>query len=227
MFNTVKLLSFSIYLVLITHASSSDLSSYSEAYCEAGPTSTQDSNLGHVYLMGETKNITDPTDCPGQYGVQDLTTEVADLMQGKIYELTYHVTTCGGPYNRISAVWIDFNGDGVFNTSEQIGNVKQTSDTPDDRIKIAIKVPQNLSNLNTVMRVMVQEESDPEKMDPCAMYAYGGVKDFGIQIIDHTPTPPPPPLPVSNGVFLLYSDSECKKNSLQIHTSNVTWGTQE
>jgi len=81
-----------------------------DAYCEAGPTSDQDSNLGPVSLVGASLTISDNTDCPGQIDVQDFTSQVADLVVGESYTLTYHVTTCGGPYNRASGAWIDFNG---------------------------------------------------------------------------------------------------------------------
>lgn len=151
-------------------------------YCAAGPTSAQDSNLGEVILKGDSKDIDNVANCPGQTGTQDHTDEIADLVVGNSYTLEYHVTTCGGPYNRASAAWIDWDGDGVFDDNEQLGEVLHTTDTPDSLKSVAFVVPAGGAVPGTRLRVMVQESS-ATVLTPCAVFAYGGVKDFGINVI--------------------------------------------
>ncbi len=58
-------------------------------YCNAGPSSAIDSNLGSVTLAG----INHGVDCPGQLGLQLFLGELAHLTRNQQYTLTYAVTT--------------------------------------------------------------------------------------------------------------------------------------
>ena len=101
---------------------------------------------------------------------------VADVAYGSKYTLNFDVTTCGQPYTRSSAAWIDWNNDGVFDPDE---NIITTQDP--DTISVEFSVPSNATATTTRLRIMVQEAST-DNLDPCAIFAYGGVKDFSIQV---------------------------------------------
>jgi hypothetical protein len=148
-------------------------------YCAAGPTSVQDSNIGEVTLEG----IDDAVNCPGVTGVQVNLNEKASLTIGKEYTLTYHVTTCGGPYNRASGAWIDFNANQVFDDDELLGGgIQHTTTNPDEVQTVTFTVPSTATPVaGTRLRVMVQESS-AQTLDSCAVFAYGGVKDFAIDL---------------------------------------------
>jgi hypothetical protein len=172
-------------------------------YCEAGPTSAQDSNLGEVSLRGECKHIDNPVDCPGQTGTQDLTAERADLVIGKTYTLHWDVTTCGGPYNRASAAWIDWAGTGSFTGVTTLADVHTTSGSePTDSVSISFTVPDTAVVGETRLRVLVQESS-ATSLDPCQVFAYGGVKDFTVEILDKDPGCAPAGGGISGGVLFL------------------------
>jgi hypothetical protein len=149
-------------------------------YCSSGPTSPLDSNLGLVFLRGNSNNINNADDCPGSVGVQDFTNEEANLSPGKSYTLSYDVTTCNGQYNRYSSAWIDFNADGQFTADEEIGTATLTSQSPDTQNK-EFTVPDDAVLGVTEMRVMVQERASAG-MGPCDMFGYGGTKQFSIRI---------------------------------------------
>lgn len=149
-------------------------------YCSGGPTSEQDSNLGGVRL----ETINDSSDCPGQQGIQDKTSMIAGVSntKGDTYSLEYDVTTCGQPYTRASAVWIDWNNNQEFEASEQLGSTHSTTaSSPTETVTVSFTVPDNTPDMTTRMRVMVQESSSTN-LDPCSVYAYGGAKDFTIEI---------------------------------------------
>jgi hypothetical protein len=171
-------LTFSILLVLCYTFS------LIHCYCVdgVGPKSPQDSNLGFVKL----EQIDDQTNCDGDSGptyVQDFTSKwSAELGTGKEYELTYLASTCGTePWRRVSAAWIDYNQNGIFDDSENLATTQSGDAELDYTIKVKFTVPTDAVMGTTRMRVMLQESS-ATSLEPCATYAYGGVKDFGIEI---------------------------------------------
>jgi len=159
--------------------------SQTPTYCVAnvGPSSALDSNMGPVHLAGDSKTITQDSDCPGVLGVQLFLSMEADLSPGKSYNLQFTESTCGGIYPTLAAAWIDFNLDGVFSTAEQL-----LAFTP---AKGLINVPFTVPSLDnktlpavvgtTRLRVQVQETYQTY-IDPCGAFSYGGTKDFGIII---------------------------------------------
>jgi hypothetical protein len=149
-------------------------------YCGGGPTSALDSNLGPVSMEGNSESIDNTNDCPGQIGIQDLTSQIADISAGESYTVVYHVTTCGGTYTRVSAVWIDFNCDQTFSADEML-QAPTVSSSANDVITINFDVPSDAVDGESRMRVAVQERANPT-LNPCDPFGYGGVKDFGITI---------------------------------------------
>jgi hypothetical protein len=136
-----------------------------QTYCSAGPTSTQDSNLGAVTLNGDSKNINDPSNCPGVVGTQDKTAMHADLVPGNTYSLGWEVTTCGGPYNRRSVAWIDYNGNTVFDPDEQIGQVQSTGNVATEHKTVSFTVPADTTLKSTRMRVSCIGKNDVKLLD--------------------------------------------------------------
>jgi len=151
-----------------------------DPYCVSGPTTTVDSTMGPVELIGNSQSITDNTSCTGKTpGPWDLTTLTADLTPGLTYTLKFNVTTCGNYYPTLSGAWIDYNQNGLFETDESLfvfqplmtGGVQEKPFSPPTTALLG----------RTVMRVQVQE-TQATTMDPCAQFPYGGTKDFSIEI---------------------------------------------
>lgn len=155
-------------------------------YCESGPTTGNDMNLGPVQLSGFTMTINETSDCPTTIGPKDLTTLVADMNEGSSYTLNYQITDCNEAstaWPTLSGAWIDFDQDGVFEDWELLGSVSKPGLAA---VSIPFTVPfgtieQEVVPGNTVLRVQVQE-TNAEFLDPCAHFAWGGTKDFGIRI---------------------------------------------
>jgi len=154
-------------------------------YCvtNVGPSSTLDSNVGPVHLVGDSSSILENNDCPGTQGVQLFLTDTADLTPEKSYTLMFTKTTCGGVYPTLAGAWIDFNCDQVFSAQEQLAPFSPAVGP----ITIPFTVP-GLDNKTlpavvgaTRLRVQVQETYQTY-IDPCGAFSYGGTKDFGITI---------------------------------------------
>ena len=103
-------------------------------------------------------------------------------------------------YSAAVGVWIDFNRNGIFETSERI--LTGASNTT-ALVTGTFAVPTVASglvytgNLNTRMRVIIQEFNDPS---PCGNFSYGEVEDYSVKFIDLQPctTAAPTPITVNN-----------------------------
>jgi len=152
-------------------------------YCNCGPNLDLDTQLGPVLLVGEHKNIRENTTCPGGTGPVNFTNLIADVISENIYALNYSVITCSSVYPVTSTAWIDWNQNQIFEQWEQIipfsqriGNLsvlfKVPESTPLEEVQLGI----------TRMRVQVQETA-AASIIPCATFAYGGTKDFSIEVL--------------------------------------------
>jgi len=157
-----------------------------QTYCVngVGPTTTLDSNIGAVTLRGESKTISESSDCPGFQGVHEFLSMVADLEPEKSYTVTFTQSTCGGVYPTLAGAWIDFNGDKTFSPSEALSPFSSGKGP----ITMAFTVPSTTNQSHPAvpgtsrLRVQVQETYQTF-MDPCGTFNYGGTKDFGITIL--------------------------------------------
>lgn len=149
-------------------------------YCTSGgPSSTADSNIESVSLVGDASSIVLSSNCPAQTGIQNLTSLSASLAAGSNYTFDVTFGTCGGNYAGAGEAWIDFNGDGNFDPSESIGTWSGTP--PAAVVNMNFNVPAGLTNGNTRMRVS-QQEAGSIPLDPCAAFQWGNVIDFGITL---------------------------------------------
>lgn len=153
---------------------------WAQTYCAPGPTTSVDGNLGKVIFIGDSKTITDTTDCPGYIGARDLTSMVADIHPQGMYELDYNVTTCGNVFPTVSGAWIDFDQNGSFDSTENLFPFNRSNGWIVTKFTINPSSPIKFGM--TRMRVQVQETSSTQPLDPCSRFAYGGTKDFNISI---------------------------------------------
>jgi len=155
-----------------------------QTYCNSGPTSSADTNIGAVTLIGDNSRIDDTSNCPKTLGPQDLTRLVADLTPGGVYTLSYEVTACGYYYTAIAAAWIDYNHNGVFDTNENLFFNRHFGGSSES---VNFLVPSEVAFVGTTrMRVQIQE-TDIMVINPCANFTYGATKDFSITLKANNP----------------------------------------
>ncbi len=148
-------------------------------YCEVGgPSSTADSNLEFLSITGASGSI-NYIGCPGVVGVEHYTTETVTLSAGATYVLSLQFGTCGGNYNSVAEVWIDYNGNNVFESSESVVNWSgQPMTTPTGYV---VTIPSTVISGTHRMRVM-QAEQLTLPLDPCAAFTWGSITDFDVTL---------------------------------------------
>jgi hypothetical protein len=148
-------------------------------YCESGgPSSTADSNLEALSIVGASGSI-NFTGCPGVTGVQHHTTETVTLNSGATYVLNLQFGTCGGNFSSVAEVWIDFNGNNVFEPTESV--VTWSGQPMTSPAGYVITIPANSVAGTHRMRVM-QAEQLSLPLDPCAPFTWGSVTDFNVTL---------------------------------------------
>lgn len=105
----------------------------------------------------------------------------ATLVRGASY--TVEITT--GEYGEdLVAAWIDFNGNGQFDTSEKLGDL--WTENPFQVVPFTFTVPANATIGNTVMRARVVypdiDGGQPITPAPCINFVWGETEDYGITI---------------------------------------------
>ncbi|MDA9147760.1 GEVED domain-containing protein [Schleiferiaceae bacterium] len=155
----------------------------SPTYCAAGPSSTFDSEITGVVLVGAVNSISQLSTACGTAGVQDFTaTHVADLVPNYSYDLEVTMGTCGGSYPGALAAWIDWNIDGDFDDAgEEIGVI---TGSPTTVQTWNFTVPAGaVIGSTTRMRVMQREGGTLTSTTPCATFTWGAVEDYSISIV--------------------------------------------
>lgn len=98
----------------------------------------------------------------------------------------YSITVSAGTYTMNDmAAWIDFNGNGLFETSEKLGDVYDMGANP-ATATFTFTVPANAQFGTT--RLRVRESDQSATMDPCAGYSWGETEDYNVAIVP-LPTP--------------------------------------
>jgi len=124
--------------------------------------------------LGSINNSTGASSSPYYTYFSNLST---DLIPGSENTITLSPGTYGSG-NYIS-VWIDYNQNGLFETSEKLGNVL-VAPTPATG-SIVFTVPENATSGTTRMRV--REVWNTADFDACSNYGYGETEDYNVYIL--------------------------------------------
>ena len=146
------------------------------AYCVSGPLSSADSRINNVTISNI--NNTPPAGCTTYSDYTNLTVQ---LEQNKTYPLSLTLGTCGVNYNKIAKVFIDWNGNGVFDTSEQVATSPAISGGV---YNAQVKVPSTVVPGNfSLMRIVMVETSDSTVVNACGTYPKGETQDYRVQFL--------------------------------------------
>lgn len=143
-------------------------------YCASAPASTADSRINNLTIS----NINN-TPAPGCTSYSDYTNLTAQLEQGKTYPLSITLGTCGANFNKAAKIFIDWDGNGIFDAGELVAttNIINATGTYNTNITVPTTViPGNYS----LMRVVLTETSDATTIQPCSTYAKGETQDYRV-----------------------------------------------
>ena len=99
------------------------------------------------------------------------------LTQGSTYSGTINAEYSGSEYARI---WIDFNDDGFFASTESVGLISSFGTT---LVPYSISVPVTANAGNHRMRVrLVFAPTSASAIDPCSSFTYGETHDYTVTV---------------------------------------------
>ncbi|MCF8373216.1 MAG: T9SS type A sorting domain-containing protein [Bacteroidales bacterium] len=156
--------------------------SMAQSYCASVATSTADSEIDHVGLIGNINSISNTTAgvCATYTDFTSLTP--AEISPGGTYSIEVTAGTCGGNYTKGAIVFIDWNQDFDFaDPGETIGYTTASSSTI--TYTIPLSVPFTATIGTTRMRVSVAETSSPSTISPCGGFYYGETEDYTVNVM--------------------------------------------
>jgi len=175
------------YTITITHKGTlqGGLQDYSlivtgsggQTYCVSGPLSNADSRVNNFSLSNI--NYTPSAGCTTY---SDLTNQTIQLEQGKTYPFSITLGTCGANFNKAAKIYVDWNGNGVFDSNELVATTAIINGT--GVYSTNIKVPGTVIPGNySLLRVVLAETSDTSTIKPCGNYAKGETQDYRVQFL--------------------------------------------
>lgn len=147
------------------------------AYCVSTPLSNADSRIGAFFLSNISN--TPPAGCTAY---TDNTAQVAQLEQGKTYPLTLTVGTCGGNFDKAAKVYIDWNGNGVFDAGELVATTPVINGIGSYTTNITVPATVTPGNYS-LLRMVLKETADTATIQPCGTYAKGETQDYRVQFL--------------------------------------------
>jgi hypothetical protein len=148
-----------------------------QAYCTSGPLSGAGSRVNNLTLSN--LNFSAPAGCTTY---SDHTDQTIQLEQGKTYPLSVTLGTCGGNFNKAAKIYIDWNGDGVFEAGDLAATTGIFNGT--GTYSASITVPATVTPGNySILRVVLTETNDTSAIKPCGSYANGETQDYRVQFL--------------------------------------------
>jgi hypothetical protein len=149
------------------------------AYCTSAPTSTTGTRIDSVGFS----NIQN-RNAAGCTSYKDFTNITGDIEPNKAIPLSVKVNSCDGTNaNKIVKVFIDYNNNGVFTDA---GELVATSGvlTNGNTYTTTITTPLNITKGSyAIMRVIAQETSNANDINPCGTYTNGETQDYRLRVV--------------------------------------------
>ncbi len=139
------------------------------SYCDSKGNNSNFEYIDYVGLGG----ITNTTGANSGYA--DFTSQVGNLPYGE-NTITLSVGFANTTYNEFWNVWIDYNQNGVFESTELIVSASTQNDA---NLDYNFTVPTTALSGNTRMRVAMKYNA---ASTPCETFAYGEVEDYTLNI---------------------------------------------
>lgn len=141
-------------------------------------------NMSAFKLLGDVLpgiNNTTPTCAPTYYTYFPNMT--ATLTAGQAYSGNVN-TTYSGNYENIR-IWIDYNNDGVFQSTETIATLADQGSGNSGAFTFTVPITQAAGTYR--LRARLVYSTPPTSIDPCNSESYGEAQDYNVTIIASTP----------------------------------------
>ena len=152
-------------------------------YCNSRAISTADGKIDRVILAGNTTTIDENSSTVCTIYTDNTTVAAPELTAGSTYTIQiYHGTCAATQYQKHSTAWIDYNGDEVFDASEQLGAVSVSNFGVSGHVNtMTFTVPSGVCSRSTRLRVVLRESGNPTA---CGTYTWGETEDYTVDLIN-------------------------------------------
>ncbi|WP_430900002.1 MULTISPECIES: S8 family serine peptidase [unclassified Paraflavitalea] len=150
------------------------------AYCASAPTSTTGSRIDSVSI-GATLRKGNPAGCTGY---TDYTSQTAEIEANSTLPYYVKVSSCDATTtNKVVKIFIDLNSDGDFADANELiatsavinGNGVFSGNAT---------IPSGITTNNaSIMRIIVQETSNPAAVVACGTYTNGETQDYKVKFV--------------------------------------------
>ncbi|MES2703711.1 MAG: Ig-like domain-containing protein [Bacteroidota bacterium] len=142
-------------------------------------------NISNFLVTGASgSNLSDPSSCSGT-GFESMLHLGVSMVQNGAYTATIY---CSGGYSENVQVWIDFNNDGIYSSSESVGGYNGFTSAG---AAFTLNIPYGSATGVHRMRVLTSYSGTgftyPD-LNPCATgYYYGDARDYTANILSMSP----------------------------------------
>lgn len=163
---------------------------FSDLYCDSEPVPTPCDPGIMLGVEPITRvivaDIDNTSDANSTEEYEDFTHIEGHMAPGESYDIALEGNT-DGPYTNHFTVWVDWDGNGRFDSYEmyEIGSIANSTGTDGQQATATIEVPADAVEGVTMMRVIKAYGSSP--IDPCGQYGYGQIEDYTIIVGEDTP----------------------------------------
>lgn len=153
-----------------------------ECYCTPAIFSYGVDPICHV-VFADLDHSSDAT-LDGSATYEDFSDVTATVQRGHTYSLTVSGTVSPFNGNGYVSAFFDWNGDGVFETLKQVGQVAAGSTECDSSASVNIVVPMTAAFGQSRVRIMMKEENYPA--NPCEGddLEYGQTEEYTLNVLD-------------------------------------------
>ena len=170
------------------------MSPFTDCYCSSVAGNAADDNISQVTLNGATNvsNCTNTAPGPGsilhRYANYFPLGNLTNLQQGSTVPFSVLVDDCDfAPYYSFgTAIWIDFNHNGVFTDAGEQVFVEAVSQNAPRTVSGNISIPCGAMLGQTAMRIIEASGYAGSLLTPCLSYGSGETEDYLINIIPQT-----------------------------------------
>lgn len=152
-----------------------------KAFCESKATSNADSKITQVVLGSITQT--------GKNGCQDYSdfmNQIATVAASQTIPLEVSVGSCGSDFSKIIKAFVDWNGDGDFDDSNELAATSEVINA-NGTFRTNIKAPSGLVVGNLVrVRVVCVETDKPASVLACGGYAKGETQEYLLRFVRPT-----------------------------------------
>ena len=146
-------------------------------YCTSAPLSNADSRINNITLSN--LNFSQGLGCTTYTDNTNLTVQLA---QGKTYPISVTLGTCGNNFIKAAKIYIDWNGNGVFDANELAATTTLINGTGTYTGNITIPLTVTPGNFS-LMRIVLAETNDTASIQSCGPYAKGETQDYRVQFL--------------------------------------------